>query len=94
MNLIGLALLSLTLAVAMARPQTPLYSLGPGYNDNTPVVLCANYPYCDDGSLPHLQDEIKALRQRALLIEKVGESIPLQQPNQPFVAIVPSRNIS
>jgi hypothetical protein len=28
------------------------------------------------------QEEINVLRQRAALIEKVGESIPLQQPNQ------------
>jgi len=30
------------------------------------------------------------LRQRASLIEKVGEALPLQQPNQPFVAVVPA----
>lgn len=91
MNIYGLVFSLVMVALASARPQAPIYGSIPDY-DNTPVILCPNYPYCNDApyGLPHLQDEINVLRQRALLIEKVGESIPLQQPNQPFVAIVPA----
>ena len=96
MNSFGLLFSLVLITLATARPQVPVYGRSPDYFDDAPVILCPNYPYCDDAPhlLPHLQDEINVLRQRALLIEKVGESIPLQQPNQPFVAIVPARYIN
>jgi len=57
----------------------------PYHEDGPYVPPCANYPYCDDSSIYHLQHEIDALRHRATLIQKVGENLHLQQPNQPFV---------
>ena len=50
------------------------------------MVLCPGYPYCDDAPyLPHLQEEIEALRHRTVLLQKVGENLVNQQPNRPFV---------
>jgi len=35
----------------------PQYALAPDYYDDQPIVLCPNYPYCDDApyNLNHLQ---------------------------------------
>jgi hypothetical protein len=41
----------------------------------------------------YFQDEINVLRQRAALIVKAGEAIPLQQPNQPFVGVYPAKYV-
>ena len=54
-----------------------------------PVVLCPNYPYCDEAphALSHLQYEIEALRQRQALVEAHGAAVLAlkQEPNKPFV---------
>merc|ERR1712036_50776 len=65
------------------------YKPAPHYESypDEPVILCPNYPYCNDAphALSHLQYEIEALRQRAALIEAHGQALARQQPNQPFV---------
>ena len=56
------------------------------YHEDVPAELCPGYPYCDDAPyLPHLQEEIEALRHRTVLLQKVGENLVNQQPNRPFV---------
>ena len=58
----------------------------PYHEDGPPALLCPGYPYCDDAPyLPHLQEEIEALRHRTALLQKVGENLVNQQPNRPFV---------
>jgi len=44
-------------ALSAARPQAPAYGQSPDYFDNAPIILCPNYPYCNDApyNLPHLQ---------------------------------------
>merc|ERR1712018_864489 len=54
-----------------------------------PVILCPNYPYCDEApyALSHLQYEIDALRKRTALVNAHGEAVlaSKQEPNHPFV---------
>ena len=54
-----------------------------------PVILCPNYPYCDEApyALSHLQYEIDALRHRAALVDAHGKAVlaTKQEPNRPFV---------
>ena len=70
------------------KPAPAPYKPAPyeSYEDE-PVVLCPNYPYCDDApyALSHLQYEIEALRQRAALIDAHGAALARQEPNRPFV---------
>ena len=60
----------------------------PVYADE-PVVLCPNYPYCDEAphALSHIQYKIDALRQRQALVEAHGAAVlaSQQEPNKPFV---------
>ena len=67
-------------------PYKPAPAHYESYEDE-PVVLCPNYPYCDDApyALSHLQYEIEALRQRAALIDAHGAALARQEPNRPFV---------
>jgi hypothetical protein len=59
MNVFGILFSLLLVALSSARPQ---YGRSPDYYDDGPIVLCPNYPYCDDApySLPHLQVKTSA----------------------------------
>ena len=88
-------------AASAAHPAPPVYRPAPYHPappapykpapyeiyPDEPVILCPNYPYCDDAphALSHLQYEIEALRQRAALIEAHGAALARQEPNRPFV---------